>query len=41
VMRARPHPTDPNKCFWDKYTFKLAPIIWIRTSHPMVAAYSS
>ena len=25
VMRARPHPTDPNKCFWDKYTFKLQP----------------
>jgi len=25
VMRARPHPTDPNKCFWDKYTFKLVP----------------
>jgi phenylpropionate dioxygenase-like ring-hydroxylating dioxygenase large terminal subunit len=25
VMRARPHPTDPNKCYWDKFTFKLQP----------------
>jgi len=25
VMRARPHPTDPNKCFWDKLTFRRQP----------------
>lgn len=25
VMRARPHPTDPNKCFWDKFTFRMDP----------------
>lgn len=25
VMRARPHPTDPNKCFWDKISFFLQP----------------
>ena len=25
VMRARPHPTDPNKCFWDKFTFHRQP----------------
>lgn len=25
VMRARPHPTDPNMCFWDKYTFMMRP----------------
>lgn len=25
VMRARPHPTDPNKCFWDKFTFRRPP----------------
>jgi phenylpropionate dioxygenase-like ring-hydroxylating dioxygenase large terminal subunit len=26
VMRARPHPTDPNKCFWDKFTFRMLPL---------------
>jgi len=25
LMRARPHPTDPNVCFWDKLTFRMAP----------------
>ena len=25
VMRARPHPTDPNKCFWDKLSFHRFP----------------
>ena len=25
VMRARPHPTDPNKCLWDKFTFRRPP----------------
>ncbi|HIF92688.1 MAG TPA: aromatic ring-hydroxylating dioxygenase subunit alpha [Myxococcales bacterium] len=25
VMRTRPHPTDPNKCFWDKLTFRRQP----------------
>jgi phenylpropionate dioxygenase-like ring-hydroxylating dioxygenase large terminal subunit len=25
IMRARPHPTDPNKCFWDQFTFRMAP----------------
>jgi len=25
VMRARPHPTDPNRCFWDKFTFRRQP----------------
>jgi phenylpropionate dioxygenase-like ring-hydroxylating dioxygenase large terminal subunit len=25
VMRARPHPTDPNKCFWDKFSFHRQP----------------
>lgn len=25
IMRARPHPTDPNKCYWDKFTFKRQP----------------
>ncbi len=25
VMRARPHPTDPGRCLWDKFTFRLAP----------------
>jgi hypothetical protein len=25
IMRARPHLTDPNKCYWDKLTFKLQP----------------
>lgn len=23
LMRARPHPTDPNKCFWDKLTLRM------------------
>jgi phenylpropionate dioxygenase-like ring-hydroxylating dioxygenase large terminal subunit len=27
VMRARPHPTDPNKCFWDKFTFHRQPSV--------------
>jgi len=26
VMRARPHPADPNKCFWDKFTFRMDPV---------------
>lgn len=25
VMRARPHPTDPNRCWWDKFTFHRYP----------------
>ena len=25
VMRARPHPSDPDKCYWDKLTFKRQP----------------
>jgi hypothetical protein len=25
VMRARPHPTDPDWCFWDKLTFHRQP----------------
>jgi hypothetical protein len=25
VMSARPHPTDPNQCWWDKLTFRLQP----------------
>ena len=25
ITRARPHPTDPNKCWWDKFTFRRQP----------------
>jgi phenylpropionate dioxygenase-like ring-hydroxylating dioxygenase large terminal subunit len=25
VARARPHPTDPDWCSWDKFTFRMAP----------------
>ncbi len=25
VMRARPHPTDPNRCWWDKFSFHRRP----------------
>jgi phenylpropionate dioxygenase-like ring-hydroxylating dioxygenase large terminal subunit len=25
LMRAMPHPTDPNKCQWDKFTFIMEP----------------
>jgi len=25
IMRARPHPTDPDKCLWDKWTFRMQP----------------
>ncbi len=25
IMRARPHPTDPNRCMWDKLTFHRYP----------------
>lgn len=25
VMRARPHPTDPNRCWWDKFTLHMQP----------------
>ena len=25
ITRARPHPTDPNWCFWDKFTFRRQP----------------
>ena len=25
VMRARPHPTDPHQCTWDKFTFVMMP----------------
>lgn len=25
VVRARPHPTDPNWCYWDKFTFRRQP----------------
>lgn len=25
IMRARPHPTDPNQCWWDKYTLMMMP----------------
>jgi phenylpropionate dioxygenase-like ring-hydroxylating dioxygenase large terminal subunit len=31
VARARPHPTDPNRCLWDKFTF-------VRRPDPAVAA---
>ena len=25
IMRARPHRTDPSKCYWDKFTFVMPP----------------
>ena len=25
IMRARPHPTDPHRCWWDKFTFIMMP----------------
>jgi phenylpropionate dioxygenase-like ring-hydroxylating dioxygenase large terminal subunit len=25
IARARPHPTDPDWCWWDKFTFRMAP----------------
>ena len=25
IARARPHPTDPNWCYWDKFTFRRQP----------------
>ena len=25
IMRARPHPTDPNQCWWDKFTLHRQP----------------
>ncbi len=25
IARARPHPTDPNRCLWDKFTFRMQP----------------
>jgi phenylpropionate dioxygenase-like ring-hydroxylating dioxygenase large terminal subunit len=25
ITRARPHPTDPNWCYWDKFTFRRQP----------------
>jgi hypothetical protein len=25
VLRTRPHPTDPNKCFWDKFALRMLP----------------
>lgn len=25
VARARPHPSDPDWCYWDKFTFRMAP----------------
>ena len=25
ITRARPHPTDPEKCLWDKFTFTMQP----------------
>jgi phenylpropionate dioxygenase-like ring-hydroxylating dioxygenase large terminal subunit len=25
IMRARPHPTDPNRCYWDKFSFHRQP----------------
>ena len=25
LFRHRPHPTDPNKCYWDKFTFHRQP----------------
>jgi phenylpropionate dioxygenase-like ring-hydroxylating dioxygenase large terminal subunit len=25
IVRARPHPTDPNRCYWDKFTLHMQP----------------
>jgi phenylpropionate dioxygenase-like ring-hydroxylating dioxygenase large terminal subunit len=25
ILRARPHPTDPNKCYWDKLSMRMDP----------------
>jgi len=25
IVRARPHPTDPNRCLWDKFTLHMQP----------------
>jgi phenylpropionate dioxygenase-like ring-hydroxylating dioxygenase large terminal subunit len=25
ILRARPHPTDPNKCYWDKLSMRMTP----------------
>ncbi|MFN3231060.1 MAG: aromatic ring-hydroxylating oxygenase subunit alpha [Alphaproteobacteria bacterium] len=25
IMRSRPHATDPNKCYWDKFTLRMLP----------------
>jgi phenylpropionate dioxygenase-like ring-hydroxylating dioxygenase large terminal subunit len=25
ILRARPHPTDPNKCYWDKLSLRMDP----------------
>ena len=27
LMRARPHPTDPDRCYWDKMTFRMPPAV--------------
>lgn len=25
ILRTRPHATDPNKCYWDKFSLRMAP----------------
>jgi phenylpropionate dioxygenase-like ring-hydroxylating dioxygenase large terminal subunit len=33
IARARPHPTDPNWCYWDKFTFRRQPSETVATRH--------
>jgi phenylpropionate dioxygenase-like ring-hydroxylating dioxygenase large terminal subunit len=33
ITRARPHPTDPNWCYWDKFTFHRQPSAAVAERH--------
>jgi phenylpropionate dioxygenase-like ring-hydroxylating dioxygenase large terminal subunit len=30
ILRSRPHPTDPNKCYWDKFALRMVPDVNIQ-----------
>ena len=30
ILRARPHATDPNKCYWDKFALRMLPDVKIQ-----------
>ena len=41
VMRARPHPTDPDWCYWDKFSFHRQPDEAVATRHGVRSSHTT